>query len=345
MKKILENDFMDILNSNVSFEEFKDCTFFITGATGLIGSNMIKALLYVSEKKGLNIKILALVRNLAKANVLFADYLNNSALQFVVGDLICDQIQIPEKCDYILHAAAVTASNEMITKPVETIKTAVEGTDSILKLGVEKQVKAMVYLSSMEVYGNCAPGKKMDEASLGTIDLSNVRSCYPEGKRLCECLCLSYASEYGLNVSVARLAQTFGAGTLENENRVFAQFARSVINNENIVLHTMGESEGNYVYLSDAIVALLLLLTKGEKGEAYNISNEKNHCTIKQMADLVAHDVAHDKISVTIDIPKENKGYAPSVKLWFDAGKIQKLGWTPHVDLAEAYNRLIEWMK
>lgn len=75
----------------------------------------------------------------------------------------------------------------------------------------------------------------------------------------------------GFPVRIARLAQTFGVGVLPTENRVFMQFARSVMNNQDIVLHTKGKSEGNYVYTFDAIAGILLLLTNGGLGEAYNI--------------------------------------------------------------------------
>lgn len=88
----------------------------------------------------------------------------------------------------------------------------------------------MVYVSSMEVYG--IPDEKKEyitEKDLGYIELENVRSSYSEGKRICECLCNAYVAEFGLPVKSARLAQTFGAGVLQEDNRVYAQFARSAM--------------------------------------------------------------------------------------------------------------------
>ena len=188
---------------------------------------------------------------------------------------------------------------------------------------------------------------KTGEQDYGYIDISSVRSCYPEGKRMCECLCTAYASQYGLNVKSARLAQTFGPGILPTENRVFAQFARSAMNGQNIVLHTMGTSEGNYVYTRDAVKAIIMLLTEGSAGQSYNIANEKSHMTIRQMAELVVNEIADNKIQVVIDVPKDNSslGYAPGVKMWLDASKIRALGWQPEVDLAESYRRMIKWME
>ncbi len=116
-------------------------------------------------------------------------------------------------------------------------------------------------VSSMEMYGKFEKeGEKspyIDEETLGYINPLEIRSNYPESKRMCENMCVAYKKQYDLPVSVARLSQTFGAGILQTENRVFAQFARSAIRGEDIVLHTLGKSEGNtYGYAADTCMKL-----------------------------------------------------------------------------------------
>ena len=195
----------------------------------------------------------------------------------------------------------------------------------------------------MEVYGsNFSENNNVEEENIGYLDPLKIRSNYPESKRMCENMCIAYMAEYGVPVRIARLAQTFGAGILPGENRVFAQFARSVIRNENIVLHTKGLSEGNYCYTSDTCLALLLLLEKGTNGEAYNISNPTTHTTIANMASMVCDKIAENKIKVVFDVPESNTyGYAADTKLRLNIDKMRKLGWTPRVGLEEAYRRLI----
>lgn len=346
MKEVLIEDFKQITKRDMPWESLKNQTFLITGATGLIGSLLVKFLLYANRTMNLNATILAVVRNTEKADKIFAED-KTEALSYIVADLAKEKVCFEGTCDYIIHAAAVTASKVMVSDPVGTIRTAIDGTEKMLQLAVEKKVKAFVYISSMEIYGQPKTDGKTTEKDLGYVDIETVRSCYPEGKRMCECLCTAYAAQYGVNVISARLAQTFGAGILPTENRVFAQFARSAMKGENIVLHTTGESEGNYVYTADAIAAILTLLVKGQAGEAYNIANEESHITIRKMAELVAEEIADGNIQAVIDIPEDSAslGYAPPVKMWLDASKMRGLGWQPQIGLVEAYQRMIRWLE
>lgn len=346
MKEVLIEDFQTIANSEVHFDALKNKTFMITGATGLVGSLLVKFLLYANENCDLNANILAVVRNPEKADKIY-DQEKTAKLQYIVADLATDPIPYDGDCDFVIHAASVTASKVMVSNPVGTIRTAIDGTEKMLQFVVKKNVQTFIYISSMEIYGQPKTEGKTTEKDLGYVDIGTVRSCYPEGKRMCECLCTAYAAQYGLNVVSARLAQTFGAGILPTEGRVFAQFAKSAVNGEDIVLHTTGESEGNYVYTADAIRAILLLLTEGKSGEAYNIANEESHITIRHMAELVAEEIADNKIKTIIDIPEDSAslGYAPPVKMWLDASKMQNLGWKPNVGLIEAYRRMICWMQ
>lgn len=344
---ILEKEFKHLLSQKfVDFSLYKNKTFLITGATGLVGSLMIKFLLFVDIELKLDLKILAVIRNQEKFKHLFGGLSKGEHVQTVIADLTSDQLKIDGPVDFIIHAAAITNSKQMINDPIGTINVAVNGTEKILSLAQEKNVRSMVYVSSMEIYGQVDSSEKITEEGLGYVDLTKTRSCYPESKRMCECLCTAYYSQFGLNVKSARLAQTFGVGILKNENRVFAQFAKSAMTGEDIVLHTEGKSEGNYVYTMDAVKGLLIILEKGNPGEAYNVSNPKSHTTIRDMAELVKDVVANGEIEVLIDIPQnENMGYAPDTRLFLDSGKLQELGWNPEIDLKNSYLRMIRWLE
>lgn len=337
MNEILKDDLKYIKEYDLPYELLKGKTVLVTGATGLIGVSLVRSLLYMG-----NIKVLAFVRNENKAKSI---YEQNSNLEIVIGDII-NPIDIIETVDYIFHCASVTTSKIMVEQPVETLMTSIEGTKHILNLAKEKRCKSVVYVSSMEVYGAFDNlDHEVTEDDLGYIDPLKVRSNYPEAKRLCENMCVAYLKEYGVPVKIARLAQTFGAGILPNENRVFAQFAKSVIHGENIILHTKGLSEGNYCYTRDCMTGLLTILLKGKDGEAYNVSNPNSHTTIVDMAKMVAHKIAKGNIEVLFDIPETNTfGYAADTKMKLSSNKLQKLGWNPEIGLEEAYKRMIEDM-
>jgi dTDP-glucose 4,6-dehydratase len=339
MSEVLEEDFKYIVESKLPWTQLKDKVILITGGSGFIGSLLIKTLNYINNEKNLNIKILTIIRNEEHSKKI----LNGCEVTLITGD-ICDIIQIDSQIDYIIHCAAITKSKEMIEKPVQVIEGIVNGTQNIMKLAKQKNVRSVVYLSSMEVYGKTNPSlESVDESELGYIDLLNPRSCYPLSKRMAENICFSYFYQYNLPVKIARLAQTFGAGILKNENRVFAQFAKSAIKGQNIVLHTTGDSVGNYCYTADAIKALFTLLLKGENGQAYNISNENTNMTIKQMAELVAKKIANDKISVKFDVSSENSYIYPEpVKMKLSTKKISELGWKAKYDMEEMYYRMIK---
>ena len=332
-----------VANKAVDWDKLKDGTVLVTGATGLIGSNIVNALLYANKVKNSNITVVALVRNIDKAVSVFGTPESfDNKLVFVQGT-VENLPHIDCEIDYIIHGASPTASSFFINNPVETIKTAVWGTDNMLQLAKEKQVKGFVYLSSMEVYGSPLADDKLYETASTTIDTMAVRSCYPEAKRMCEYLCASYSSEYNVPATVARLSQTFGPGVSKDDNRVFAEFARCAMNGKDIVLRTKGDSKRTYIYTADAVSAILVLMLNGVSGNAYNIANPQTYCSIYEMAKMIADEIATEKIDIIINATEESmKKYPPAHHLNLQCDKLMALGWKPEVTLKDMYIRMIK---
>lgn len=341
---MLEEDINRIIEKIENISMYKGSNFLITGATGFLGSLITRTLILLNKKYNLNLKIIFYVRNKEKLESLFNKELKSVNYEIIMGNLN-SKIDYKNDVDYIFHCANTTNSLEMVQRPVETLSSIFEGTKYILELAKEKNIKSMIYLSSMEVYGQVMTDSLITEKELGFIDILSSRSSYSEGKRVAECLCKSYSLEYGIPVKIARLAQIFGPGISKDDNRVFAQFAKSFLKKEDIVLHTTGESRGNYCYTVDCIVALFLLLNKGINGEAYNIVNEETNISIKDMAYLVANEIFPYKVNVKIEIPKENKGYAPITKLRLSSKKLRELNWQPETNLKEMYFRLMKYLE
>lgn len=330
----------------ISWEKLTNKTIMVTGATGLIGTSFISALIYADIVKKLNLKIYALVRNKERAEQIYKHQLKDSnALSFIVGDV--ENIpNITGNIDYIIHAASPTASGYFIEKPVETIKTAVLGTLNILELAKQKKVAGMVYLSSMEIYGSPKTEDALKEENVGYIDPLVVRNCYPEAKRQCEALCAAYAGEYNIPAVSVRLAQTFGPGVEPNDSRVFAEFARCVMNHTDIVLLTKGTSKRCYLYTMDAVSAILTALLKGEPGQAYNAANQQTYCSIYEMAQEICTNLGKNLINVKIELnEKESKKFSPPHFYNLDTTAIRRLGWSPTINLMDMYERMIAAMQ
>ena len=313
----------------------------VTGATGLIGGALVERLLSVD-----GINVLALARNEAKARKAFCRHADNPRLSFIftdIRDLKAEKLDV----DYIIHTACTTSSKAFSDTPVETILSTIDGMHKVLELARVNSVKGFVYLSTLEVYGTPTTDDKISETTPSDLLTSSPRSSYPEAKRLCENLGASYCSEYGVPVKTVRLCQTFGEGVDYNDGRVFAEFARCVIEGRDIVLNTKGETKRSYLYLGDAVEAILTVLLRGASGEIYNAANESTYCSIYEMACAVADAFGGGKTSVRVnpvsDIQKF--GYAPTLKINLDCTKLASLGWSASVDLLGAYKKMIDYMR
>lgn len=341
-KEILNEDLESISNEIfIPWNELKNTRILVTGATGLIGFNLVCALLYASKKFDLNLKVIAQIRDEKKANNLFADFASYGNLEFLKSD-IEGKFQINAKLDYIIHGANPTASEYFVKKPVELIEQVINGTTNMLELAREHEIKSFLYLSTMEIYGAPKSDELIYENSASFVDSMMPRSSYPEAKRLSESLCASYASEYGINAKVARLAQCFGPGVSKSDNRVFAHFARCVENAKDIELQTNGISKRPYIYTADAISAILTILLKGKKSEAYNTANEKNYYSIKEMAELLIKEL-NDKISLKMPTHDNyDEKFSPPHMLNLSMDKLKNLGWSARIPLIDMFKRMLK---
>lgn len=344
--KILNKDYNYIANySSVNWISLRNKSILITGATGLIGSTIVHGLVRHNQITENNIKIYIFVRNIEKAYNLFNDYIKEGWIKLIEGD-ICNIIFLEENIDFIIHGASETASKVFVEKPVETILTALNGTKNILDLAVKKNIKSMVYLSSMEVYGTPLDNIPLAEDHMGYLNPLSVRSSYPESKRMAENLCISYYSEHRIPVRIIRLTQTFGPGISLHDERVFAEFAKCILYSQDIILKTRGITRRMYLYVSEAVTAILTLLTRGQNGSAYNAANPDTFCSISEMAEMIAAKFGNGHIKVIYPADEmPNQNYAPAQSVYLDTSYMESLGWKAQIGLDEMYKRMIIYME
>ena len=338
--QILNEDINDFVKECTYWEKFKNKRVAVTGATGLIGSILVKCLDVLNVKYNLDMAIFCIVRNTDKARDMFASF---SSVNIVsINDFLSTESKwMGENLNYLIHAAAPTSSSFFTNNPVETFEGVVEMTKNVLALSFKMHVDSFVYLSSLEVYGEILDDTDfVTEDKQGYVNLLSARSSYSMGKRAAECLCYSYFSEYQLPVKIARLGQTFGAGVSPEDNRVFAYIARSAIARKDVRLNTPGLVKRNYCYTIDAILRILLL---GENGEAYNVANEDTYISVRDMAEMVL-DTFSPSNKVLVELG-DSSIYPPTTKIKMKTDKLESLGWTPRYDLKHMFERLIESLK
>ena len=335
MNTIQKLDIEDFVKNFTLAKSLEGAKFLITGATGLIGSTLVRCLLALNK----NIQITCPIRNLKKAKATYGEDIDS--ICFIECELVSYLRSLTENDDfqYIVHCASPTEGKYMIEHPVDTYMLAIDSTRAILEYARKKKTD-IVYVSSLEFYGQNFNDKLITEDMQGYVNNTDPRSSYPLGKRAAEYLCAAYAKQFDVNAKVARLTQTFGAGVSVDDNRVFAQFARSIIAETNIVMHTKGESAKPYCYTTDCVSAILYILLRGEKGEAYNVANQETYISIKDMANFLCTHF-NPQLKVVVEEHPE-MGYAPVTKLNLSTEKLRSLGWLPRYGLYEMFDRLIK---
>ncbi len=337
MDKNLLKDIREFVENFALAEELRESSFLITGATGLIGSTLIHCLFALNQ----GVKIIAPVRDIEKARCKLGAY---DHLQLIECDLEILDFEMIGSVDYIVHCAAPTSSRFFVDYPVETFHSIFNISDRILDYAKKSCIKSMVYLSSLEVYGQILDDSKPIVENLqGYLNPIEVRSSYPMAKRAVENLCSLYCHEFNVPVKIARLTQTTGAGLSNDDNRVIALFTRLAAHGKDIVLRTTGESARPYCYTTDAVSAILYILIKGEKGEVYNVANENTYISARDLAYYVQEHV-NPNINVRFEL-NDDSGYAPVTKHKLCSKKIKQLGWSPLIDLEAMINRLVLSLK
>lgn len=330
---------------NIDWDLLRDKSILISGATGMIGKCLIDILMYKNANDNLNCKIIALGRNKEKALDRFERYFNNENFIFVESD-INKRIDVDENhVDYILHAASSTHPLQYSNYPIETITANVIGTYNLLKLAVDKEAKRFLFASSVEVYGeNKNDVERFDEKYLGYIDCNTLRAGYPESKRTGEALCQAFIKQKNIDAVIARLSRVFGPTMLMNDSKAASQFIKNSINNEDIVLKSEGLQEFSYSYVFDAVIGMMICLTKGKCGEAYNVSDEKFDIKLKDFAKACA-DASNKKVIFDLPSETEKAGYSTATKALLDSSKINELGYNPEDDFNSSLNKTIRILK
>jgi len=337
---LYQEDLQYILKTD-GFEQLHGKRFLITGATGLLGTCLIDALM-LANQQGAEIDTYAVGRCKEKATPRLGEYYDDTHFHFLEQDV---RRPFPTllQVDYIIPLASNTHPLAYAQYPIETIDINVLGASNALQMAVE-QGATVLYPSSVEVYGNARGNDQFTEDYTGQLNLSTARACYTESKRLSEALCQSYIAERGANVKIARLSRIFGPTMLMSDSKASSQFLLKALNDEDIVLKSKGEQLYSYTYAADAVSALLYILLHGTTGTPYNVACEACNVQLKAFAKYCAEWAQKE---VVFDLPSETeqKGYSVATRALLDTKRLQALGWAPHYAMQDAVNRTLSILR
>lgn len=320
-KMSYRNDVLAVANLDLPWEKLSNSNILVTGATGLIGSCLVEVLMSRPNK---DYHVYTSGRNEERAKARFAEFADDPAFHFFKYDVM-KPLEGEIQFDYIIHAASNASPNFFATKPVEVIKSNIEGVSNLMDYGLSHGLKRLLFVSSGEVYGE-GDGRVFTEDYSGYVNPISPRSCYPSSKRAAETLCVSYGVEYGVEAVIARPSHTYGPNFTESDNRVYAQFIRNVLKGEDIVMKSTGAQFRSWCYVVDCASALLYILLKGENGQAYNIADASSNISIKDLAEMIAG-IGGKKVVIDLPSDVEKAGFNVVTKSVFSTKKLESLGW------------------
>jgi len=330
MDKIIRQD-LEKIKRTVEGDAFAEKKVLVTGGAGFIGSWLCDVLVAFGAD-------VTAVDDLSTGRTKNIDHLTKNALFKLVKSDVC-AFECKEKFDFIFHLAGHASPDEYQAHPIETLQTSALGSFGMAELA-RKSDATLLFASTSEVYGDTEV-IPTPESYWGKVNPIGPRSCYDEGKRFAEALLMAYCRQYGLDVRVSRIFNSYGPRLREDGlyGRAISRFILQALTNQPITVYGDGKQTRSFCYITDTVTSLLLLISASNvKGEVVNVGNAQE-VTILELAQNIKA-VTKSKSPITFHpLPKDDpKRRAP------DTTKLERLvGWKPNVSFEEGLKRTIGW--
>ena len=302
--------------------------YLVTGGAGFIGSHLIESLINRSDQ-------VVVLDNLSTGS---SKNLSKIADQITVhnGSILDQQLvdKLVADCDYVIHLAAALGVFNIVNKPLESLKTNLQGSEIILQ-AADKYRKPVLIASTSEIYGKNekVPLNEEDDRIIGHPLKS--RWSYSEAKAVDESLAYFYHLENKLPVRIVRFFNTVGPRQVGHYGMVVPRFIEAALKNEPLSIYGSGEQIRCFCHISDVIRALLLVIDSDQAvGEVFNIGNNQQS-SINQLAErvisLLGSKSKIERVSYKDAYPQ---GFEDMQRRVPDISKIKRvLGWSPQLDL------------
>ncbi|MFZ0828490.1 MAG: NAD-dependent epimerase/dehydratase family protein [Verrucomicrobiia bacterium] len=268
---------------------FEGTTLLVTGAAGFLGYYISHFLCHLADQ-GVRLKSVLLLDKFVLGRPAWIDQLAAAYPQVAVHsfDIATDRLEtVPGAlaADYVLHMASIASPTFYRKYPLVTLDANVWGLRNLLDAYRDTKLKGLLFFSSSEIYGDPAPeAVPTNEEYRGNVSCTGPRSCYDEAKRFGETLCWVFANTLGTPVRVVRPFNNYGPGMALADRRAPADFARCVLNGQDIVILSSGTPSRTFCYVADAVAGYFKALLH-DQFEAFNIGIERPEISVRQLAE------------------------------------------------------------
>lgn len=302
----------------------------VTGGAGFIGNHLCRRLLNEGNY------VICLDNFFTGLKQHIEDMLDNPNFELVEHDIV-DPIDIA--CEQIYNLACPASPPHYQYDPVKTMKTSVLGILNMLELA-KKQEATILHASTSEVYGNPLVHPQQ-ESYWGNVNPIGIRSCYDEGKRAAETLLMDYHRQYGVDIRIIRIFNTYGPNMDPNDGRVVSNCIMQAIKGEDITIYGDGSQTRSFCYVDDLVEGAIRMMNndKGFIGPV-NLGNPSER-TVLNLAQMVLEMTGSKSKLSFMPLPSDDP-----IKRKPDITKAQQmLGWEPVVDIKDGLSNTIEYFK
>jgi UDP-glucuronate decarboxylase len=331
--EIISEDARKILQK-IDFSELRTKKILITGASGIIGVNLLACLKELTITEAYDFSVSAVMQSAPYPYL--KEFCNYPNCSIFLGDITDVEFcrTLPD-ADYIIHAAGYGQPGRFMQSPIKTLQLNTSSTFLLFQKLLPSG--KFLFISTSELYSGLS-NPPFTEQQIGTTNTTHARACYIEGKRCGEAIVNAYRDQ-GVDAKSARLALAYGPGTRLNDMRVLNSFIQRALQGK-LTLMDHGEAKRTYCYVSDAVEILWDILLFG-KDPIYNVGGN-SRTTVKEIAKKIG-----TYLQVPIEFPETSHTLqdAPD-DVYLDMSKVKDaFHKTDYVQLDEGLARTIRWQK
>jgi UDP-glucuronate decarboxylase len=302
----------------------------VTGGAGFVGSNLCSELV-----KDDNNYVIALDNYYTSNESNIVDLLELSNFEFIEHDVI-EAIDL-DGIDEIYHLASPASPKQYQKDPVFTFRTNIWGSYNMLNLALKNKARILL-ASTSEVYGDPLVHPQV-ESYWGNVNTIGIRSNYDEGKRGAETLFMDFYRQYGVDIKIIRIFNTYGPKMEKDDGRVVSNFINQALNNEDITIYGDGGQTRSFQYVSDLVNGMMKMMASDNFTGPVNLGNPIER-SIKDFAQEVLKLIPDSSSKIVFkDLPKDD----PKLRKPDNSLAKEKLDWEPVVSLEDGLKKTIEY--